>query len=524
MASERTIIIDKDLDASYSIVQLAIHKRSNFSIEKSDSINYRIMVNVSMSAVAYDEHMQVYLNPVTDHKTEITISSSSNVGIEFAGASKNHKNVEDLIESIYDCLETGSGGSMPSVSARPVRPAPTSPPISAPSPVRQTAPMPATPVKSTSRYTRVYLDEEEKYFIGTPIILSACALLHDNKTDGTIAQVKFRNIGAKRIKAITVEIVPFDIAGRPLDSRTKHTYLDLNVGRDEFFGSQTPISMPDAITREIEVNIIEIVFADKTVQDCTGYSCSLLPQRRRLETMFGDAEILKQYRIKTNQKSEYEPTEFEDLWLCTCGAINKNEEEICHICGVSYISQKTEQEKIENVQREIEFEEEREKEREKERLIERENRFKQYWIEHYEEKQQLYLEKSQLDDEKNKKTAEIDTIDLEITKTKRKRKDDVPSAITLKETKAELDLLISQIVKLGAFKVKEKRELQEKIDTLNKKESELQAQVLVDEENNESYCKQRLEELKNRKQILIDEIDKIVVKISNIENELTRER
>lgn len=58
MASERTIIIDKDLDASYSIVQLAIHKRSNFSIENSDSNNYRITVKVSMSAFAYGERMQ----------------------------------------------------------------------------------------------------------------------------------------------------------------------------------------------------------------------------------------------------------------------------------------------------------------------------------------------------------------------------------------------------------------------------------------------------------------------------------
>ncbi len=189
------------------------------------------------------------------------------------------------------------------------------------------------------RYTRIYIDDKEKYCVGAPIIISACALLNDNKNKNVVAQIKLKNIGEKVIKAVKVLIAPLDTAGRSLGDRITYSYLDLNVKRDEYFGSQNAIPMPDSSTRAIDVKITEIILSDNTVIDTSQKVYKLIPERRTLSSLFDNEEMVKQYKIKTTDRANFEPIELENLWLCACGAINACEEDYCHICRTKFSEQ-----------------------------------------------------------------------------------------------------------------------------------------------------------------------------------------
>ena len=362
------------------------------------------------------------------------------------------------------------------------------------------------------RYTRIYIDDKEKYCVGAPIIISACALLHDNKTNGIVAQVKLKSISDKVIKAVKVSVKPLDTAGRSLGDSVIYSYLDLNIKRDDYFGSQNAISMPDNTTRAIDIKVIEIIQSDNTIIDCSQNSYKLLPKQRTLYTVFGDEKLVSMYKANTTNRAIFESIEFENLWLCSCGATNTQEDVNCHLCGLSHIEQKSEQDIIEKQKKEIEYNFEIDEYRKK--------CINQYWIEHPDEKQRLESKKSQLEAEKNRIKNEIESVDLEISEQKR----DFNYDSELQDVQNKLNDLITEVLNLGLFKVKEKKALQEQIDILYQREHELQSRDLNDDEINRTHCEVRIKELENRKITLNTELDEIKAKINEIENELTIER
>lgn len=186
------------------------------------------------------------------------------------------------------------------------------------------------------RYTTVYLLPEYLYKIGAPITIAAGALLKDNQKSNMIAQLKIKNIGSKTIKALKVRIVSCDTVGRELNRDTHYQYLDLEVKRDETFGEQTPIILPDNDVRSYHVCILEVAFSDNTVwtggEEKWETAIAMTPLSKKLEK----PELQEQYRIATElPAAAYEPLSSADLWVCACGAINHVGESECHICKKS---------------------------------------------------------------------------------------------------------------------------------------------------------------------------------------------
>ena len=101
--------------------------------------------------------------------------------------------------------------------------------------------------------------------MGAPVVVAAGALLKDNRNGNIIVQLKIQNIYNKTIKAVTVKVASMDTVGRTLGEETEYRYLDLNVKRNEFFGQQVPIVVPDEQTRSYSVKVTEAVFDDNTV-------------------------------------------------------------------------------------------------------------------------------------------------------------------------------------------------------------------------------------------------------------------
>lgn len=182
------------------------------------------------------------------------------------------------------------------------------------------------------RYIRVFSQQERLYCPGAPVIIEAGALLKDNETGKIIAQVKFKNISSQNIRALTVRISAWDVSGNVVTGVDNFQYLDLNVYRDGTFGAKTPIALPDAVARSFTCECRSAVFTNGDSWVCKeNAQWVALPVPAPLSKKIGNG-LTEQYRRDTNSKAEYVVTDYEDLWYCTCGTVNRSQETLCHYC------------------------------------------------------------------------------------------------------------------------------------------------------------------------------------------------
>lgn len=181
------------------------------------------------------------------------------------------------------------------------------------------------------RYTRLYTAENYLYVEGSPVILSAGALLKDNETGKVFAQLKIKSIAEKKVKAVKVTVASYDTVGKPLDEAAEFEYLDLCAGRDEEFGQKMLIPLPNASARAFSVTVTEVDFADNSVWSNTREYTDALPKPVDLADALEDDELVRQYRIHYGQVDTL-PSEVGDLWYCACGAVNHKDEVECYRC------------------------------------------------------------------------------------------------------------------------------------------------------------------------------------------------
>lgn len=184
----------------------------------------------------------------------------------------------------------------------------------------------------SERYTRVFSLPENLYAAGSPVIISAGALLKDNQTGKVLAQLKLTNIQYKKIKAVKVKLFPHDTMGQPLSEAIDYQYLDLQLTRDGDFGSKTPIPFPDATTRAFAVEVTAVVFADNTAWNSDASPWAPIPDSIPLHRQYDDL-VIEQLRLEQRGTCQFVVQEHKDLWLCTCGAVNHEGEARCHDCG-----------------------------------------------------------------------------------------------------------------------------------------------------------------------------------------------
>ena len=185
----------------------------------------------------------------------------------------------------------------------------------------------------SERFERLFSLTGNLYAESSPVIIAAGALLRDTETGRILAQLKFKSISPKPIKAIKVQISPLDTVGKPLGEKITYDYLDLNVDRDMEFGQMKAIPVMNPATRSFTAEVSETAFEDNSVWTMDGAAWTPLPKRVALEKAVGDQELAKQYRIQYGEKAWYKPVKGDKIWICTCGAVNAEEEDKCHACG-----------------------------------------------------------------------------------------------------------------------------------------------------------------------------------------------
>ena len=183
------------------------------------------------------------------------------------------------------------------------------------------------------RFQTVFTLPENLYLEGAPVRITAGALQRIAANGQMLAQVTLQNIGPKPVKGAKIVIRPLDVAGRPLGLPTIFPILDFYAERGALFGQDAMIPLPDFSTRRIAAFVTEVIFADDTVwaAPAGGEWTPTEPQKPLAEAL-GDPELVKQYQLRFGEDAAFQPDRVADLWRCTCGAVNRKDENICHAC------------------------------------------------------------------------------------------------------------------------------------------------------------------------------------------------
>lgn len=185
----------------------------------------------------------------------------------------------------------------------------------------------------SERYTKLFTLSGNLYSDNAPVIIAAGALLKDNQTGKVLAQLKLKNITPKTIRALKVVIKCFDVSGAEIEG-AEYQYLDLSAARNTEFGQQVAVPLPDRVTRSFSVVCTSVIFSDNSVWEAEESAVwESLPKQQNLENSLGN--LSQQYRRDTSPQSRFAPLEYGDLWLCSCGTVNKRGESQCCSCRVS---------------------------------------------------------------------------------------------------------------------------------------------------------------------------------------------
>jgi|GEM_PF-261206 hypothetical protein len=192
---------------------------------------------------------------------------------------------------------------------------------------------------SEHQFKQVIKSEEERYSSGIPIVMQSYALMQNRKTGEMSAQIVFCNIAEERTQDVVVDVLCKDAQGKDVKGVVGYVYNAPKYKRNQEFGGDEMIVLPDSLTRSIEVNITKAVFEDGSEYSASSKS-GAIPVQQRLVDYFDDEEIAQQYVRQTRSIAKYAALELDEIWLCSCGAVNKTGEEQCNVCGLQLQAQK----------------------------------------------------------------------------------------------------------------------------------------------------------------------------------------
>ena len=185
----------------------------------------------------------------------------------------------------------------------------------------------------SERYSRLFALPADIYAEGAPVVIAAGALLKDNQTGKTIAQIKLHSISDEVIIAVKAAVTPRDVKGAPLGGAVEQQYLDRRVQRDDEFGQKVPVKLPDDSARSFGAEVLEVVFEGGGVWTASGQPWEPLGEPVPLEDALGAGELTKQFRIEHGFDCRFAYAEERGLWRCPCGELNRLGEDKCRRCG-----------------------------------------------------------------------------------------------------------------------------------------------------------------------------------------------
>ena len=186
----------------------------------------------------------------------------------------------------------------------------------------------------SDRFRILYQLNPDGFCAGAPVLICGGNLLWDAFSCKPCVQLKLQSICSEVIQSVSVHIDLFDNAGELVES-SEYSYDNLNAVRNQYFGDQEVIQLNDTSGTAFDVRTVDVVMHDGTVRNPYRESVSYLPEQLPLQTVLNnDAELEKQFQTDYGKVHKYAPFSVDDLWLCSCGAINNSGESFCHSCGI----------------------------------------------------------------------------------------------------------------------------------------------------------------------------------------------
>ena len=190
------------------------------------------------------------------------------------------------------------------------------------------------------RYERKYALTHRLYADGAPVIIAAGALLDDTLSRRRLVQLKFLSVADKKIASVRVSVTPLGAAGEEHGAPVEYLYTDVNAARDAEFGQKSAIVLPESDTASFTVSVTEVIYADGSRWDGTGAAWTALHTPRPLAEALGGEEVAGQFAIRYGSDCVMMPEDERGLWVCACGAINREAETKCHRCRRVYAALK----------------------------------------------------------------------------------------------------------------------------------------------------------------------------------------
>ena len=186
----------------------------------------------------------------------------------------------------------------------------------------------------SERYKQVKLYENFKFYPTSPIDILKGAIYIDNMTSKAVFQLKFINMQDKHIKAIYIQIIGSNDLGEKIENQ-EYTYLDLNVGKGQEFGTNELKELRNNTIRNINVIINKVIYEDNTIWENTkDTSYDRVPLNKIDENLLFLANQ-KAIAQGLQLNNIYYPTENQNYWTCICGAYNSNSYDKCYRCSCS---------------------------------------------------------------------------------------------------------------------------------------------------------------------------------------------
>lgn len=183
-------------------------------------------------------------------------------------------------------------------------------------------------------YELLFSSDQAYLFEDVPVMVERIDVIRKMKTEESFVRCAFRSIADESISRIDTDII-LTKDDKEVGVLEDISYVSLITARNTVFGmkeghlADTEIDFDGVIVR-----IKSVLFADGTEVVCSG---AIIPAPEKvLQTdVLGDEELAEEYRRETCSKGEYMPAESGDYWMCSCGLLNRKEEEICYSCDCS---------------------------------------------------------------------------------------------------------------------------------------------------------------------------------------------
>ena len=172
------------------------------------------------------------------------------------------------------------------------------------------------------RLTSLMKVSEVQYASGSPLLLEACALYQDTASGQCIAQLKWKNLDPRPVKAVMIELDSYDVFNQKLEP-INFQYDGLMAAQGSEFGSKVPVQIPNSNAVRYDTILKAVSFAEGDVwQADHTVSFAVLPKSKEQELK---GELLEQFKRDLSKRgiisaAQFQPQTTMGLWQCGCGS------------------------------------------------------------------------------------------------------------------------------------------------------------------------------------------------------------